>query len=146
MAIIHVPYCSSCVFTFPWVICIIMCALNWVLNGLLLFIYICMYVGGFPFSMDYVSIQSAMYMYMLDAKYGFGLSADLLRKPVIHALRDKSEVRADNPRIVLSTAQTFAPRSVQKIPPRFAQTILRWYLVVRRSSLRQSSNVDLACL
>ena len=54
-----------------------------------------------------------IYIYMY--KYGFGLSADLLRKPVIHALRGKSEVRADNPRIVLSTAQTFALRSAQQI-------------------------------
>ena len=43
-------------------------------------------------------------MYMLGAKYGFGLSVDLLRKPVIHALCSKSEVRADNPRMVLGTA------------------------------------------
>ena len=41
-----------------------------------------------------------MYVYMLGAKYGFGLSADFLRKPVIHALRSKSEVRADNPQMV----------------------------------------------
>ena len=54
-------------------------------------------------------------MYMLGAKYGFELSADLLRKPVIHALRGKSEVRADNLWIVLSTAQTFAPCSAQQI-------------------------------
>ena len=54
-------------------------------------------------------------MYILGAKYGFGLSADLLCKPVIHAVRGKSEVRADNPRIVLRTAQTFAPRFAQQI-------------------------------
>ena len=52
---------------------------------------------------------------MLGAKYGFGLSADLLRKPVIRAMRSKSEVRADNPRIVLSNAQALAPRSAQQI-------------------------------
>ena len=54
-------------------------------------------------------------MCMLRAKYGFGLSADLLRKPVIRSLRSKSEVRADNPRIVLSNVHTFAPRSAQQI-------------------------------
>ena len=43
-------------------------------------------------------------VYMLGTKYGFGLSADFLRKPVIRALRSKSKVRADNPRMVLSTA------------------------------------------
>ena len=55
-------------------------------------------------------------IYMLGAKYGFGLFADLLRKPVICALRaNMHEVHADNPRIVLSNAQTFTPRSAQQI-------------------------------
>ena len=52
---------------------------------------------------------------MLGAMYGFGLSVDLLLKPVIHGLRSKSEVHTDNPQIVLSTAQTFAPRSARQI-------------------------------
>ena len=51
---------------------------------------------------------------MLGAKYGFN-SADWLRKPVIHPLRSNSEVHADNPRIVFSTAQTFVPHSGQQI-------------------------------
>ena len=54
---------------------------------------------------------------MLSAKHGFGLSADLLRQPRIQALRSKSEVRADNPRMVLSTAQTslHARRSISEV-------------------------------
>ena len=84
----------------------------------------------------YVSVINWLILlgvYFLGAKYGFGLSADFLRKPVIHALRGKSEVRTDNPWIVRSIVRTFAPRNL-----RFAQTILGWYLVLDRPSLRQS--------
>ena len=54
----------------------------------------------------YVIHMHHLYINMLSTKYGFGLSADLLHKPLIHALRSKSEVGADNPRMVLSTTQT----------------------------------------
>ena len=77
-----------------------------------------------------------LYMYMLGAKYGFGLSADFLRKPVIRALRSKSEVRADNPRIVLSNAQTFAPHSARGSRRQSSDCI---YLVLRRPSLRSDN-------
>ena len=80
-----------------------------------------------------------MHVYMLGAKYGFGLSADFLRKPVIRALRSKSEVRADNPWIVLSNAQTFAPRSAQHIRGSRRQSSDGIYLVLCRPLLRSDN-------
>ena len=78
-------------------------------------------------------------IYMLGVKYGFGLSADFLRKPVIRTLRSKSEVRADNPRIVLSNAQTFTPRSSQQIRGSRRQSSDGIYIVLRRPSLRSDN-------
>ena len=72
-------------------------------------------VGWDMYILQYIGIDNvycmctallAVKVYMLGTRYI--LSVDLLRKPWINALRSKSEVRSDNPWMVLSTAQTFA--------------------------------------